>query len=1167
MGVTDPLRDGKDFFARSSEIWALWHVPGDIDEDSTTYLSLDVQYLNWWIDLSAQQSVFSEPARMKKIAERMLHYATPLGPLALFGDSDGFASSAGRYIAAFERWGVAYQDPAFSWAARRMFEYVERRESDTLASVLDQQYRQRIMEGTMEAAILQHGDLAVAKPPQSSSAVTYRGRLNWSDYVVSEQTPEPRRVVDSGQVPDKLVLRSGAAVSDSHAVFNLAARAGHSHAEAGALVSFSAGESLLLSGTPYATSGPLHQNIFQVSPPEALDEFYARFTGAESPPVTPSPTTGVLVVEFRAKSLSGARTLAVRRASGNVAGPKISVELNQDVWSTHAVQLDISSWAGPHPLKFSLVRGHGSNVVARGSFLIDDVRVSAMGNQLSSWSFDSGLDGFSPVNPTHPIAVHHRNAAYCNQPPFGGCLQIDVETDVYQRAETRSVDVGRFASHGDFASAEIQLRSHLGRPVDVNRFVVFLGGLGIWVRDVAEATEDFPGTVGPTWNFGFLKQSGISASGDWYVGGKVSVPITALSRNGCTSSCDDYLVQWYNRPKDLLAYVAGSGVSSTVPVSSWLDDAGQLQPNNVAYQVVRQVDGLASGQSVYFDSLLLPHPPTSQPEEVAGRVSWLVENEDLGVLSVDAVGGQGDNMVVVGVNPSNQVVSLPAVGVYTDASFFRFVLDGGNLVQYDGVQATVLEWGGYDLADGGAAADYHSRAGITLTQNHALENDIIGWDGVLESAAVSGMASFETQDTSGDSQGAVRFSDFSGGVRHSHRTGLRAQTALIDGNQRVEVVVDAKSLGGAGGRVNIQRAWGGSGRSSFAVQNEWRRYRGAFDVWFDTSELVFSNTSGVGSGLIIPTVDGEFLLDNVVVRPLANLVLNPHVELDISGWSVHGNATADHETADGALGSSSSVLGGLAPPGPGQWYRHQHGVEFHTETVSAHSHVEVGFWAKHVSGSTVLNLQRPASLLEGRAVALSATWKPHRVAFAVAQDTTSFLLNSCADNPCSDQGVSQGEFLVDNMILSKRLNRVPNGFFDADIEGWVSGFNGVEDDGMARWEAGAAMSIEVGSGVNPDPDGTAVCTSLTDAEVDYGASHLVSFTAQSLSGVQYLRVLTESDAAVVETSGFGDEFVVDLTGETGSLCFTTVLGDQGAAAEVVVPGHFRLDSVVLSSGR
>lgn len=1156
----DPLRQGKTFAQRASDHWDAWHVEGDLTEDASNYLGFDAAWLTWWIDLKGQTSLYNEPTKMAKLAYRLRDYATPLGPIPYFGDGAGFAQNLGSYLGAFERWSVAYQDPTFSWVAQRMFQYALERDSDLETLFWGQQYRQVVMQGAMGAALAHGGTAIPASPPSTGTDLVLRKGVSWTDYIVNGQDAVPRMSVTSTQVPDKLVFRTGWGPSDTFAMFNLYPSAGHSHPEAGALVAYTSRDAVLMGGAaPYVNRDPNFHNAFTIVPEaevsETPDNFQAHQTGAESPSFTVNDTSISVTIDFDAVSVEGSRFLAIRRSRGTLfSAPELAVQLDR-TWKHYTVEIDLTPFPDPfdsYRLMFALVEDYQEDRVAKGTFLIDEVVVTYGAAQLGNWQFTSNTDGFGSGN-TSSAQLSHRAAANCLRTGFGGCLETRLSTNVNSVRKTRDVSVSTYAAHDDFGTATVHLEEHLGLPLAVDRHIMFLGHDGLWVKDVAEANAAFDGRLGPVWMLGDSKDTQSLSQGAWFVGAQPSVPII-------TGSPGTFLVHWTNRPKDLLVSFSSPGTTShREDASLW--GPTSTERNNAAYRISRRRTGqVTAGQSFHFNSLLVPHAPRAAPENLANRISWLTDDEDLTVIEVE--GDNLDEVIVAGFNHTGGSVSLSSIGMTTDAEAFRIVLDGNGIVSYDLVQATELLLGTLVLESRTSPEDIHRRGGLRFTKNSSLDTGTTDWTGYLDSASDGTLISHETTDTSGGSAGAVRWAQSLQSAHFSHQTGAGATLLPIDAFSGVEVTFDAKLVSPIGRHINVQRAYGGSGRVDLPADGTWSRFRANLDTWYNTTLLMFAPVASTASGPFPTVVDGDIILDNVDVRPIPNRLNNPDMEVDISGWSAVGGAVAAHETTDGVFGSAS-VRGTLSPP-PANWFRHNAGVTATIDNIPANSRVHVGFWAKSLSGSTILNVQRPWDFSPGASVTLTSNWAYYDVAFDVFHNTSAVLFNTCGTAPCGILDVVAGEFLLDGVVVSAVTNRIVNGSLSDDLHGWTAYLDGAPEESLVYWDAVGALDVDIAGFTGTSPNDTQVCVSLHDADVYHGDHHHISLSAQSLSGSDYLWIGTPSDNEVVQLTSSLANYQVDLAGPLSEVCFSTVL-DAGSGAQTLQSGRVLLDSVVVTS--
>lgn len=216
------------------------------------------------------------------------------------------------------------------------------------------------------------------------------------------------------------------------------------------------------------------------------------------------------------------------------------------------------------------------------------------------------------------------------------------------------------------AYARVHVGRYMGRPVTLDRRLLFLGERGLWVRDTVTADEAVTLRLGPAWQTQAVygKQGETWANTTW-----ATQPVPAVFEL-------NYMMQWTNRPWDLLLrFLPAAGAKLAVDDVAQVPGGGRLEPvmNSASRRVwYQQTAALQPGHPLHFSTVLLPHAPTDDASALAEGVRALVDTEEATVLEV---GGPGEERWA-GTNDGGQV--LQAGPLTTDARWFtvRRAVDG-----------------------------------------------------------------------------------------------------------------------------------------------------------------------------------------------------------------------------------------------------------------------------------------------------------------------------------------------------------------------------------------------------------------------------------------------------------------------------------------------------------
>jgi hypothetical protein len=243
----------------AGEVWNDWWPQRDTDENSTGYNGLCLYEIGVWLEVGGKEKLYQDPG-MKRLAERYLALASPLGVIPAFGDVVSWCEGPGQWIGLMEKWATVYRDGRFKWVAHRLFEY-------TLAHEKEMWQWGNINNSTAEElmdAWLAADDSIAEKEPDLGSLVTERKAAR---LVPKAQRTKGRWFeLQDKSIPNKLILRSGWQPEDTYALIELCPPLGHGHSDAGSINYLLSQGSVLLADTPYLIKDHALHNCFVVKP-------------------------------------------------------------------------------------------------------------------------------------------------------------------------------------------------------------------------------------------------------------------------------------------------------------------------------------------------------------------------------------------------------------------------------------------------------------------------------------------------------------------------------------------------------------------------------------------------------------------------------------------------------------------------------------------------------------------------------------------------------------------------------------------------------------------------------------------------------------------------------------------------------------------------------------
>lgn len=350
-------------------------------------------------------------------------------------------------------------------------------------------------------------------------------------------------------------------------------------------------------------------------------------------------------------------------------------------------------------------------------------------------------------------------------------------------------------------------------------------------------------------------------------------------------------------------------------------------------------------------------------------------------------------------------------------------------------------------------------APVPMPMNGAFETGIDGWFVQALDNAVGGKPirlpdalSWEKTDTGLDpktkkpSVGALKVTlkDLPPNVI-GHQTGalslLGANIKAADND--VLVTFQAKLLSGDG-CLQINRTWGGGSSEPITLTKEWKEYKIAIQIGFDSPELLFSfvepNSDNYFPRKVVP---GSFLLDNIVVTAIPKLKEDPTNLLRYGSfeqgpylWNVRlytdkerklvlaqDQLAAETKDLPKSVANNTGAMKVTLKNIPAGALCHNTGASVHLlkPVKSADSMIKVTFYAKLLTPEKAnLQISRISGGSNALPVALTHEWALYEVLVPLAYDTPSlcFALVSPADTNDKLHAVIEGEFLIDQVVVT-----------------------------------------------------------------------------------------------------------------------------------------------------
>jgi len=237
------------------------------------------------------------------------------------------------------------------------------------------------------------------------------------------------------------------------------------------------------------------------------------------------------------------------------------------------------------------------------------------------------------------------------------------------------------------AYARVHIRRYMGQPVTLDRRFFFLGDAGLWVRDTATAGNTCAARFGPAWQTAAVYgRRGVR----WVNSCWTTVPAPYIWDLR-------YMMQWENRPWDLLLYFLPCAGAQVAIDDVTHDDTRAIVDRPLMNTATRRVwyqrsATLEPGRPQHFSSLLVPHPPTPNASALADGIEPVLDTDDAAVLKL-ADGRAGT--LWAGINDSGR--HLQAGPIATDARWFTVRTGPNGVAAYWLIDATRLTFHGREV--------------------------------------------------------------------------------------------------------------------------------------------------------------------------------------------------------------------------------------------------------------------------------------------------------------------------------------------------------------------------------------------------------------------------------------------------------------------------------------
>ncbi|MCD6362099.1 MAG: hypothetical protein J7M38_14675, partial [Armatimonadetes bacterium] len=241
--------------AFSDEVWHDWADYDDVNEDSSHYNAVFLRFLLGHLLVTGRTDIFRRPG-MRQFMARYRDVITPTGMMVGWGDSPGYGTDWGAFVAAFEMAATATGDGTFKWAAHKLIEGHRRNiigDEPLLLGYED-------MRSLPLAWLAADDSVAVVEPDLRSGVYTMAHPV----YVPKhEREAQGGRyyLLEEREVPWKMVQRDGDGWGAWWSLWGLLPMGGHGHCDAPALLGLFADGTMFLRDSTYFHKHPTDHNL------------------------------------------------------------------------------------------------------------------------------------------------------------------------------------------------------------------------------------------------------------------------------------------------------------------------------------------------------------------------------------------------------------------------------------------------------------------------------------------------------------------------------------------------------------------------------------------------------------------------------------------------------------------------------------------------------------------------------------------------------------------------------------------------------------------------------------------------------------------------------------------------------------------------------------------
>lgn len=261
-----------------------------------------------------------------------------------------------------------------------------------------------------------------------------------------------------------------------------------------------------------------------------------------------------------------------------------------------------------------------------------------------------------------------RNHTYHNAFQVGNRIGSACPGSPTQYGGPPNVDVNLFKDSPVASFVEVEIDEYANTLSTLNRNVFFVKNNFVWVNDVLTSNDLVVGGLGPAWHtmaiYGGVGENYVNTAYPMMFSSRLRGEVECAEHPGALTA--PHLQRWENLPQDLLIVfpnLTGEMKIEPEALAQPYDHMGAPAQTQTRFSIKDEKSrGLVNGESISYDSVLVPHGPDPDVGELANSFSIISDEPNVSVLRY------GD--VLMGINDDCGEIFVG--GLSTDACAFYF---------------------------------------------------------------------------------------------------------------------------------------------------------------------------------------------------------------------------------------------------------------------------------------------------------------------------------------------------------------------------------------------------------------------------------------------------------------------------------------------------------------